>query len=96
VRRRVGPRRRLSDDTIVDHLLVRLGVIDLMAERRVGDDDRLEPFLEKLVPNDDEIRDERGSALGRVSDVRAVDEDDVARLFAIGVLRLLRLLAHAH
>ena len=54
-----------------------------MTKRRIGDDDRLEAFLAQLVANHHQVRDVRRFTLDGMRHVRAIDENDVARLLAL-------------
>ena len=70
----VGARGGLPQRAALDEPLVSLGVIDLVAERGVGDDDRLEPLGNELVAHEQDVGEARRGALARVRDVRRVDE----------------------
>jgi hypothetical protein len=71
---RIRARRRLMHDAVVDQLLVCGLVVDLMPQRRVGDDERLEAVIGQLAHHELDVVESGLAPLGRVSDVGAVDE----------------------
>src|SRR5690348_8291637 len=68
----VRSRRRLLDLPVVHQLLVVGAPVDLVTERRVGDDDRLHPVLADLLLDEEDVREARLLPFTRVRDVGAV------------------------
>src|SRR5436309_16099449 len=73
---RVRTSGRLTNDAVVDELLVAGAIVDLMPKRGVDDNDGLESFFGHLLAHRENVAELRLLALGRMGDVGPVDEDD--------------------
>ena len=55
-----------------------------MTKRGIGNDDRLQTFLDQLVANEEDVSELRLLAFGEVGDVGAIDDRRIRRRLARG------------
>lgn len=78
----VGAGGCLLHGALLDESLVSRGVVDLVPQRGIGDDDRLQTFLDQLVADEENVLEPSPLAFGEVRDVRCVDERRFGRRLA--------------